>query len=196
MVSLTDPAGRDAYLAGLRESIAAADRLGTRTLISQVGADTGADRAAQRASIVAGLKAAAPLLERSGVTLVIEPLNTRVDHPGYYLVSSDEGFAIVDAVGSGKIKLLFDIYHQQISEGDIIRRVSANIAKIGHFHCAGVPGRHEIDAGELDYRRVFQAIGALDYPGFMGLEYLRSPGTDAVAGLTRTRDYLASSANA
>jgi hydroxypyruvate isomerase len=170
-VTLTDPGQREAYLAGLKESIAAAKKMGARTLISQVGNNTGAVRAFQHKAISAGLKAAAPLLEESGITLVIEPLNTRVDHGGYYLESSGEGFALIDEVGSGNIKLLFDIYHQQITEGDIIGHITPHIGKIGHFHAAGVPGRHELSTGELNYAHIFEAIDRLGYQGFMGLEY-------------------------
>jgi hydroxypyruvate isomerase len=188
IISLTDPAKREDYLAGLKESIAAAKKLGARTLISQLGDDTGAVRQFQHRSIVAGLKAAAPLLEESGVTLLIEPLNGRIDHPGTYLEYSDEGFEIVDEVGSGNVRLLFDIYHQQITEGNIIQRITENISRIGYFHSAGIPGRNELDRGELDYRRIFSALAALGYNGFIGLEYF--PAEDAETGLKRLHAYL------
>jgi hydroxypyruvate isomerase len=187
-ISLTDPAKREDYLAGLKESIAAAKKLGARALISQLGNDTGAVRPFQHKSIVAGLKAAAPLLEESGITLLVEPLNGRVDHIGTYLEYSEEGLELVEEAGSGNIKLLFDIYHQQITEGDIIRRLSANIDRIGHIHSAGNPGRNELDTGELDYRRIFEAIDKAGYRGFVGLEYF--PVGDAVTGLKRLREYL------
>jgi hydroxypyruvate isomerase len=189
-ISLTDPARREDYVAALKESIAAAKKLGTKALISQLGDDTGAVRPFQHRSIVAGLKAAAPLLEESGVTLLIEPLNGHIDHPGTYLEYSDEGFEIVDEVGSGNVKLLFDIYHQQITEGNIIQRITKNINRIGHFHSAGNPGRHELDRGELDYRRIFNAAAGLGYQGFIGVEYF--PAEDAETGLKRLYDYLKS----
>ncbi|GHV45612.1 hydroxypyruvate isomerase [Spirochaetia bacterium] len=185
-ISLTDPGRRPAYLEGLKESIAAAKKLGSSMLISQVGGDTGAVRAFQHRSVAEGLKAAAPLLEEAGVTLVIEPLNIRVDHGGYFLESSDEGFELVEESGSKNIKLLFDIYHQQITEGDIIRRVTANISRIGHLHAAGCPGRHELFTGELDYRRIFKAIDEAGYSLFTGLEYF--PQGDATAGLRELRE--------
>jgi hydroxypyruvate isomerase len=185
-VTLTDPAQRDTYLAALKESIAAAKKMGTRYLISQVGNDTGAVREFQHRSAVAGLRAAAPLLEESNITLLIEPLNGRVDHIGTYLESSSEGFAMVDEVGSSNVKLLFDIYHQQITEGDVIRRLTANISRIGHFHTAGTPGRHELDSGELHYPAIFDAIAAAGYTGHVGLEYF--PLGDAAASLKRLRE--------
>jgi hydroxypyruvate isomerase len=187
-ISLTDPARREAYLEGLRESIGAAKKMGVKILISQVGEDTGAVRAFQHRSAAQGLKAAVPLLEESGVTLVIEPLNGKIDHPGVFLESSDEGFELVDQAGSPMIKLLFDIYHQQITEGDLTRRMGANIGKIGHLHAAGNPGRHELYTGELNYPWIFKTLEEAGYRGFAGIEY-NSQG-DALAGLRRVREHL------
>ncbi|MFT4690385.1 MAG: hydroxypyruvate isomerase, partial [Limisphaerales bacterium] len=149
-----------------------ARRLGTKTLISQVGDHrVGVSRDEQRQSLVDGLRAAAPDLEAAGVTLVIEPLNELVDHAGYYLIRSDEAFDIVDQVGSPNVKVVFDIYHQQISEGHLIRNIVSNIDKIGHFHAAGNPGRNELQRGEINYAEVFAAIRATEFDGYVGLEY-------------------------
>jgi hydroxypyruvate isomerase len=190
-ISLTDSAQRDQYLAGLRESVAVAKKLGAPFLISQLGQDTGARRSFQHRSVVAGLKAALPLLEESGVILAIEPLNGRVDHSGVYLESSDEGFEIIREVGSDRVKLLFDIYHQQISEGDLISRIGANLDHIIHFHAAGVPGRHELDRGELNYPAIFKFLDERGYRGCTGLEYFPSAGADsAVEGLQKLRGTL------
>ena len=125
----------------------------------------------QHQCLVDGLKEAAPLLEASGVTLVIEPLNELVDHPGYYLIRSDEAFEIVQKVGSQRVQVVFDIYHQQVSEGHLIHNITSNIDKIGHFHAAGTPGRHELFRGELNYPAIFEAIRATGYDGYVGLEY-------------------------
>ena len=120
-ISLVNPADRSAYIDGVAASIEAAHRLGTDILISQVGdVRGGVPRAAQHDSLVEGLREVAPLLEQAKITLVIEPLNERVNHPGYYLVRSDEAFQIIDEVNSDLIKVVFDIYHQQISEGDLV----------------------------------------------------------------------------
>ncbi len=171
-ISLVDPATRADYLAGLEESIAAAKRLDCGTLISQVGdCRPGVPRADQHACLVQGLKQAAPLLEAADVTLVIEPLNELVDHPGYFLIRSDEAFEIIDEVGSPRVKVVFDIYHQQISEGHLIHNITTNIDKIGHFHAAGNPGRHELSLGELHYPSIFEAISETNYDGYVGLEY-------------------------
>lgn len=171
-VSLVDPAARNAYLDGLGESIDAANRLGCPTLISQVGDfRPEVSHEDQHDCLLDGLREAAPMLEQGGVTLVIEPLNDLVDHQGYYLVRSEQAFAIVDQVASERIKVVFDIYHQQISEGNVIHNATENIGRIGHFHAAGNPGRNELTRGELNYGEIFRAIRQTDYQGFVGLEY-------------------------
>ncbi len=171
-ISLVDPELRNAYLNGLKESIEAAKLLGTKTLISQVGDyRAGIPRKVQKQSLIDGLKAAAPLLEAAKITLVIEPLNELVDHEGYYLIRSDEAFEIIEEVGSNYVKVIFDIYHQQISEGHLIKNITANIDKIAHFHAAGNPGRHELQKGEINYPAVFKAISETGFKGYVGLEY-------------------------
>lgn len=186
--NLTDPGQRNAFTEGIRESTAAAKKMGAPFLITQSGNDTGAVRSFQRRSVIAGLKAAAPLLEDSGVTLLLEPLNGKIDHQGIFLESSDEGFEITRETGSPNIKLLFDIYHQQITEGDIIRRITANVGCIGHIHCAGNPGRNELYSGELDYCRIFRAAESAGYSGFFGLEYF--PLEPAAEGLRKIREMI------
>ena len=173
---LTDPARRGLWLDGIKESCEAAAVLGVKKMITQVGPDTGADRAEQHRSIVDGLKAGAEILERAGVTVMIEPLNTKVDHPGYYLTASEEAFGIVREVGSPHVKVVFDIYHQQISEGNIIPNVTQNLDCIAHLHAAGHPGRHELQYGENDYKNIFAAVDKAGYTGACGLEY--TPLTD------------------
>ena len=181
-VSLVDSKLRSKYLEGLAESIEAAQTLECSTLISQVGDFIkGASREKQHKSLVDGLKEAAPLLEAADITLVIEPLNEKVDHPGYYLVRSDEAFEVIDEVGSPNVKVVFDIYHQQVSEGDLIKNITDNIDKIGHFHAAGNPGRNELSSGEINYPEVFSVIEGTSYEGYVGLEYF--PKRDAAAGL-------------
>ncbi len=189
-ISLVDPATREDYLAGLSESIEAAQKLGTKTLISQVGDfRPGVSREEQHQCLVDGLKEAASALEAADVTLVIEPLNELVDHAGYYLIRSDEAFDIIDEVGSSHVKVVYDIYHQQISEGHLIKNIVPNIDKIGHFHAAGNPGRHELTRGEIHYPSVFQAIRETGYTGYVGLEYW--PVDDAVAGLKEVGGWFA-----
>lgn len=172
MGRIVDPASHDLFLGGVRESVKVAKRLGTGALIVTTGkALEGVPREVQRAAVIQALKAAAPIAEEAGVTLVLEPLNTRVDHPGYYLASSEEGYEIVDAVGSPRVKLLFDCYHQQISEGNLIDNLRRNLDKIGHIHVADVPGRHEPGTGEVNYANLFRALEEYGYQGYVGLEF-------------------------
>ena len=171
---LTDPSERNAYLEGLSESIEVAKAAGAGILISQVGPDTGLPRQEQYESIIEGLWAAAPLLKGTGITLAIEPLNLLYDHAGYFLSSSSEGFKIIKEVGCANIKILFDIYHQQITEGNLIQNITENIDLIGHFHVAGNPGRHEPFIGEINYKEVFAAADKAGYKGYAGLEYWTS----------------------
>jgi hydroxypyruvate isomerase len=171
-VPLVEAGRRAEFLAALREAVSVAGRLGTRTLIVTTGqALADVSREKQRESVVAGLRAAAPIAADAGITLVLEPLNVLVDHKGYFLPTSAEGFAILDEVGSPAVKLLYDIYHQQITEGNLIATITANIGKIGHLHVADVPGRHEPGIGEINYRNVFRAVEAGGYAAFVGLEY-------------------------
>ncbi len=160
------------FVEGLKASCEAAHRLGTKTLIVTTGQEiAGKPRAEQHANIVAALREGGPIAEREGVTLVLEPLNILVNHKGYYLATSAEGFEILREVDSPSVRLLFDIYHQQITEGNLIANITANIGLIGHFHAADNPGRHELGTGEINYANVFKAIDATGYAGYVGLEY-------------------------
>jgi hydroxypyruvate isomerase len=171
-VSLADAAKREEFMQGLKESITAAKKMGAGFLITQVGDELpGVPRQVQHDSIVTGLKECVPILEEAGITLVFEPLNTLVDHKGYYLYSSVEAFAICDEVGSSRVKVLYDIYHQQIMEGNLISNITKNIDKIGHFHAAGNPGRHELNRGEINYAEILRAIDETGFQGYLGLEY-------------------------
>jgi len=187
-VSLTLPEKREEYRQALAGTIRAAKQLGCDLIISQTGSEEAFDRKLQHQSIVDGLKSFVPMLEENGITLAFEPLNVRVDHAGYYLQSSDECVEILDEVGSERVKMLFDIYHQQITEGDIIRRIRQYILYIAHFHTAGNPGRHELYNSELDYATVFRAIEATGYRGYVGLEYFPEDSVDK--GLLHARSIL------
>ncbi len=169
--NLTDPEKRTAWVEGLRETCEAAKLLGVRKLITQVGQDTGADREIQHKSIVEGLREGVEILEKAGVTIMIEPLNTYVNHPGYYLWSAVEGFEIIREVNHPNVKLIFDIYHQQVMEGNIIPNITANLDCIAHLHGAGHPGRHEMQFGESDYKNIIAAVDKAGYTGAIGLEY-------------------------
>ena len=136
-ISLLEADERQRYIESLERTIETAKRLNCRKIISQTGGDTGAPREVQHKNLTEGLKACVPYLEKAGITLVVEPLNIRVDHKGYYLYSSDEAAEVIKEVDSSNVKMLFDIYHQQITEGDLIRRIREYIPYIGHFPLSG-----------------------------------------------------------
>jgi len=186
-ISLTDASKQQEYIQGIKESIDAARRLGCKMLISQTGNDmVGIPRERQRRNMVNTLTKCAPILEKAGIILAIEPLNTYVDHLGYFLYSSPEAFEIIEEVGSPNVRVLFDIYHQQIMEGNLISNIVNNMDKICHFHAAGNPGRHELYYGEINYGQIFEAISRTGYTGFMGLEY--TPVDAPEKGLEFVRD--------
>jgi hydroxypyruvate isomerase len=121
--------------------------------------------------MVETLNACKPILEEYGITLMLEPLNLQVNHPGVYLASSPEAFDICREVDSPYVKVIYDIYHQQITEGNILRNVKANLDLIAHMHSAGSDGRNELWLGENDYNYIFNEIDKMGYKGACGLEY-------------------------
>jgi hydroxypyruvate isomerase len=170
---------------GMRETAVVAQRLGCSTVITTTG-NTLDDETYEmsRRRVVRHLKALAPICEDNDLTLVLEPLNTLVDHHGYWLARMAHAVDIVEEVDSPAIKILMDLYHQQVQEGNLIANLTRYIAFIGHFHAAGVPGRHELAGGEIDYQAVFGAIDQAGYDQYVGLEY--SPTLEAEASLRQT----------
>lgn len=169
---LVNPKERDQFLIEMEAAIAAAKKVDCKRLVTLTGNEVpGMSRDAMMESAVAGLKAAAPMLEKNGITAVVEVLNTYVDHKGYYLYYVRDGAKLIDAVGSPNVKVLFDIYHVQIMEGFLIQNIRKFYDRIGHFHIGDVPGRHQPGTGEINYRNVFKAIHDLGYQQFAALEY-------------------------
>jgi hydroxypyruvate isomerase len=157
-------------------------------IVTQVGQDSGAPMSEQYASVIEGLRQAVGTLTEYGVTLLVEPLNTKVDHKGYILEKSADAFAIIDAVGSERVRLVYDIYHQQISEGNIIPTICKNLDKIVHLHGAANPGRCEIFLGENDYRVIAQMVEDAGYQGALTLEY--KPTLPPEDSLKQTLEYM------
>ncbi len=169
---LTRSDSKEKFVTAVRETIPVLKKLGAKRMLVTTGNEiSDVPREKQHQSIVECLKAAAPVVEDAGITIVLEPLNTLVDHRGYYLWSSLEGFQILREVGSKNVRLLYDIYHQQIMEGNLIANITRNIDLIEHFHVADVPGRHEPGTGEINYLNVFKAIATSSYKGYVGLEF-------------------------
>ena len=123
----------------------------------------------ERATYVANLRRAAQAAPE-GLPLVIEHINSR-DMPGYHLPTTGEGLAVLDAVGAPNLALQLDLYHCQIMEGDLTKRIEALLPRVGHMQVAGVPERHEPDVGEINYPYVFNLLDRLGYVGYVGCEY-------------------------
>jgi hydroxypyruvate isomerase len=102
--------------------------------------------------------------------LEVEPLNGLVNHPGHYLQRSDEAVQVIDAVDHPQVKLVFDVYHQQITEGNVIRNATSYVDRIHHYHIADNPGRNQPGTGELNYVSILRAIQDTGFDGFVGLE--------------------------
>ncbi|UUZ84150.1 TIM barrel protein [Paenibacillus sp. P26] len=168
---LVDPAKREEYLAALGETAEACRMLGIRSIITQTGqVRAGVPREAQRAAMVETLKRCAELLQGTELVLEIEPLNGLVDHTGHYLQRSDEAADIIDRVGDRNVKLVFDVYHQQITEGNVIRNATGYAGRINHYHIADNPGRKRPGTGELNYVNILRAIRDTGFQGYVGLE--------------------------
>jgi hydroxypyruvate isomerase len=170
-----DPANHDLLVEELARTLPAASAAGVPNVITMFG-NRGArsdDEAADQC--VAGLSRVKPLAEQHGVTVCVELLNSKVDHRGYQGDRTAFGVRVVQGVGSARVKLLYDIYHMQIMEGDVIRTIRDNIAHIAHFHTGGVPGRREIDGGqELNYPAICRAIADTGFNGYLAHEFMPS----------------------
>jgi hydroxypyruvate isomerase len=173
----------------MQEVIPIAHQLKSKNLTILTGHTVkGLSHIQQKKNIMKGLERVLRIAEGHNVNLILEPLNTAVDHPGYFLESIDEAAEITRSVNHENLKLLFDVYHIQIMSGNIMSRIEKYLPFIGHFHFAGVPGRHEIYQGELDYDRLTKFIRSLNYSGLIGLEYF--PAVDHAESLASTRRYL------
>ena len=117
------------------------------------------------------LARAADVLSGSKVVLMVEPLNTRVDHPGYFLPSTTEGLDIIDEVGRPEIRLIYDIYHSAVMDEEISEVLAGRLDRVTHVHLADAPGRHEPGAGTMDWQRRLQWLSDNGYRGMVGLEY-------------------------
>ena len=191
---MVDKNDRDVYIEDLKKSIALAQRFGAKAVfcMSDILQE---DRSVKprayeitpeemHANSVAVLKALAPVAEAAGVGLVIEPLNTIVDHRGYSLRSTAEGISIVREVNSPAVRLLYDAYHMQIMEGNIIETIRNNWQLFGHFHIADVPGRHQPGTGELNYCNIIKALKETGYDGIVGFEFDPTEASEKVAAET------------
>jgi hydroxypyruvate isomerase len=170
---LNNPVNHDAIVKGLTAALPTAAKLGVPNLITFFGNRKGMSDADAIKNCVAGLNRIKGPAEDAGVTVVVELLNSKIDHKDYQGDRSAFGLEIVKAVGSPRVKLLYDIYHMQIMEGDVIRTIRQDKDWIAHFHTGGVPGRHELDeTQELQWRSVCAAIADMGYTGYVAHEFV------------------------
>lgn len=178
---MVDPRDNDIYVAGVLQSVEVAKKLGAKHLFlmsdimqedrSVAEAPYPISEEEKRASTLAVLRRLAPVAEANGITFVIEPLNTTVDHRGYSLCHSRPAFEIIREVGCENIRALYDAYHMQIMEGNIIDTIKEGMDAIGYFHVADVPGRYEPGTGELNYKNILNVLENLGYAGNVGFEF-------------------------
>lgn len=153
------------------ESIPIYRRLGAHGMIVLIG-ETNPDRSTEEQAerVLENLSAIKPYAEKEHINLLVEPLNA-TDRKNYFMPRSAPLFSILEKVNSERIKMLFDIYHQQMTEGHLCESITRYIKRIGHFHVADCPGRHEPGTGEINYPNVLSHIARLEYDGYVGLEY-------------------------
>jgi len=156
-----------------RKSIPRAAKLGVANVITFSGDRGGMSDGEGMKNTIAGLNRVKKIAEDHGVTICMELLNSKVDHKDYMCDHTAWGVRVMEAVNSPRVKLLYDIYHMQIMEGDLIRTITENIEWLGHFHTGGVPGRHELDnAQEVNWAGVMRAIAATKFTGFVAHEFI------------------------
>lgn len=186
---LTDPANRTQWLKRAEATLEFCKEAGIGAAIVCSGnVIEGKSCDKMRSSVIAGLKATAEPAEEYGIDLLLEPLNDKISHPHYFLTGSDGGAAICREVGSPRMKLLFDCYHMQIMEGDLCGHIGQNLDVIGHMHCAGHPGRHELWLGETNYPFLVKEIEKMGYGGVFALEY--APTLDPAESLRMSLKHL------
>jgi hydroxypyruvate isomerase len=170
-----------------RENIPRAAAAGVPNVITFSGNRRGQADAEGIDNCVIGLNRVKAIAEDKGITICLELLNSKVNHKDYQCDHTAWGVEVIKRVGSPRVKLLYDIYHMQIMEGDVIRTVQENFAHIGHFHTGGVPGRHELDGTqELNYRAIAEAIARLGFEGYMAHEFI--PVRDPMKSLAEAVD--------
>jgi hydroxypyruvate isomerase len=175
-----DASKRDAFVQQVRESVDVAKRVGATWMTVVPGhVDRRLDVGFQTANVIEALKRAVAILEPHGLVIVLEPLNILRDHPGQFLTRVPQAYAICKAVDSPACKILFDAYHQQITEGNLIPNIDAAWDEIAYFQVGDNPGRREPGTGEVNYRNVFRHIHTKGYRGIVGMEHGNSrPGRD------------------
>lgn len=189
---VANPADRDAFLSELSVLITTAQKLECPGIIVLSGNRVqGLSHQQLHDSCVECLKRSADLAAKSGVTLLLENIDPE-ENPEYYLTSAAEGFQIVREVNHPHVRFLYDLYHEQIAEGNLIEKLEKNIDYLGLVHVADVPGRHAPGTGEINYQNIFRRLAELNYSRYVAMEFLS--GKDAVDELRTAREFAIRSA--
>lgn len=163
---------RDTILKEMRQSVEVARRLRARWCTVVLGRfDLGLEWDYQTSRVIDNLKRCAEICEPAGLVMVLEPLNSWKDHPGLFLTRIPQAYLICRAVNSPSCKILFDIYHQQISEGNLIPNMERAWSEIAYFQIGDNPGRQEPTTGEINYRNIFRYIHSRNWKGILGMEH-------------------------
>jgi hydroxypyruvate isomerase len=182
---ITNPAERGKFLEEVGKMLPIMEKLECRQLIVLSGNSVpGLSRKAQRQSCVEALQRAADLAAPHGITLLLENIDPE-ENPKYFLTSSREGFEIVRQVHRANVQFLYDLYHEQIAEGNLIETLEKNFSQLGLVHVADVPGRHQPGTGEINFANIFRKLAQLNYTGYTAMEFL--PQADPVAELAEAR---------
>lgn len=184
-VSMVKPAEREGFLKDVRQAIEWAKKLEIPQIILMSGDEVpGVPRADQYASLLEGTKRAGDLAAQAGVTLIVEPLNNKVDHRGFFLTNCVDGLQLVKEVNNPHVKLLFDLYHEQVQLGNVTRSAVAAAPWVAVYHVADNPGRNDPGTGEMNYANIYAAIKKSGYSGYVTMEYL--PKGDEVTSLKKS----------
>ena len=188
-VSMVDPAQRDNFLKDVQAAIVFAQKLEIPQIILMSGdAIPGKTYQEQWASLVEGTKRAADLAAKAKLTLIVEPLNNKVNHKGFFLATCVEGLKLMKEVDNPHVKLLFDIYHEQVQIGNVTRTAVEAAPHTAVYHVADNPGRNDPGTGELSYPNIYSAIAKTGYSGYICMEYL--PLAEPVASLKKSVDEM------
>lgn len=188
---VANPADRESFVAELRSVLPIMERLECPTMIVLTGNKTpGMTREAQHQSCVEGLKAAASVVEGKSihgkpVRLLLETIDPE-ENPKYFMTEVAEALEVVEAVGHPQVQLLYDLYHEQISAGNLLKKLEKSLPRLGLVHIADVPGRHQPGTGEINYENIFRKLGELNYTGMVAMEFI--PQGDPVAELRAARE--------
>ena len=184
--ALADAADREPFLKSLRDFVPVMRELECNRLIMQTGnkvAGLGPEQ--MRANCIETLKRGGDIAAQNNIELLIENIDPE-ENPKYFLTSSAEGFEIVRAVGNPHVKFLYDFFHEQIAEGNLIAKLQRNVDLVGLIHVADVPGRHEPGTGEINYPNIFRKLGQLGYNRYVAMEFI--PQGETVAALQEARE--------